>query len=168
MTQILIPTDFSENSWNAIKYGLELFKKSRCTFYLLNITPLPPYSGAGTAVRAASTNFENYVLDESKKDLQKLVKRIEKLPLNTKHTFVTIALHDYFVDAIKRETEENEKICSENLEELSKLHKKPSPGGGEGKRTRLHRFTREISNRKTMTRLVHNDHLCLQQWYFDE
>ena len=106
MTQILIPTDFSENSWNAIKYGLELFKKSRCTFYLLNITPLPPYSGAGTAVRAASTNFENYVLDESKKDLQKLVKRIEKLPLNTKHTFVTIALHDYFVDAIKRETEE--------------------------------------------------------------
>lgn len=105
MNQILIPTDFSENSWNAIKYGLELFKKSRCTFYLLNINPVPPYSGAGTAIRAATENFEDYVLEDSRKELQKLVKRIEKLPLNTKHTFVTHAIHDYFVDAIKREAE---------------------------------------------------------------
>ncbi|WP_273568521.1 universal stress protein [Maribacter halichondriae] len=34
---------------------------------------------------------------------------VEKLPLNPKHTFVTLALHDYFVDAIKRESE-NKKI----------------------------------------------------------
>ncbi len=106
MNQILIPTDFSENSWNAIKYGLELFKKSKCTFHLLNVNPIPPYSGAGTAIRAATENFEDYVLEDSKKELQKLQKRIEKLPLNTKHTFVTHAIHDYFVDAIKREAEQ--------------------------------------------------------------
>lgn len=105
MNQILIPTDFSENSWNAIKYGLELFRKSKCTFYVVNINPIPPYSGAGTAVRAAAENFDEYVLKESRKELQTLLKRIEKLPLNTKHTFVTIALHDFFVDAIKREAE---------------------------------------------------------------
>ena len=105
MNQILIPTDFSENSWNAIKYGLELFKKSKCTFYLLNINPIPPYSGAGTAIRAAAENFEDYVLEDSRKELEKLVERIEKLPLNTKHTFVTHAIHDYFIDAIKREAE---------------------------------------------------------------
>lgn len=105
MNQILIPTDFSENAWNALKYGLELFKKKRCTFYLLNINPIPPYSGAGTAIRAAAENFEDYVLEESRKELQSLVARIEKLPLNTKHTFVTHAVHDFFVDAIKREAE---------------------------------------------------------------
>lgn len=107
MKQILIPTDFSENSWNAIRYGLELFKASKCTFHLLNINPIPPYSGAGTAIRAAADNFEAHVLKESKKELQTLLKRIEKLPLSSKHTFSTNAIHDYFVDAIKREAEKN-------------------------------------------------------------
>lgn len=106
MNQILIPTDFSNNSWNAITYALELFKKSKCTFYLLHINPIPPYSGAGTAIRTAAENFKDYVLEDSRKELKKLVKRIEKLPLNTKHTFVTYAIYDYFIDAIKRETEE--------------------------------------------------------------
>ena len=107
MKQILIPTDFSENSWNAIRYGLELFKASKCTFHLLNINPIPPYSGAGTAIRAAADNFEAHVLKESKKELQTLLKRIEKLPQSSKHTFSTNAIHDYFVDAIKREAEKN-------------------------------------------------------------
>lgn len=110
MQQILIPTDFSDNAWNALKYGLELFKKSKCTFYLMHVNPLPPYSGAGTSVRAASKNFSETILKDSKKDLQKLLGRIEKeLPLNTKHTFVPMAMHDYFVDAVKRESE-NKKI----------------------------------------------------------
>ena len=33
---ILIPTDFSENAWNALSYALNLFKDEKCTFYLLN------------------------------------------------------------------------------------------------------------------------------------
>ena len=106
MQQILIPTDFSDNSWNAIKYGLEFFKKSRCTFYLLHINPVPPYSGAGTSVRAASRNFEDYILKDSRKNLEEMLGRIEKLPFNTKHTFIPLALHDYFVDAVRRESED--------------------------------------------------------------
>ncbi|MFH6602671.1 universal stress protein [Maribacter algicola] len=106
MQQILIPTDFSDNSWNAIKFALELFKKTKSTFYLLHVNPIPPYSGAGSSVRAASRNFEDQILKESREELQKLLKRIEALPFNTKHAFVTIALHDYFVDAVKRELEE--------------------------------------------------------------
>lgn len=105
MRKILVPTDFSENAFNALKYGLELFKKSKCTFYLLHIIPLPPYSGAGSSVHAASRNFEEYILGQSKQDLQNLLARVEKLPFNTKHTFITLAMQDYVVDAIKRESE---------------------------------------------------------------
>jgi nucleotide-binding universal stress UspA family protein len=109
MQQILVPTDFSDNAFNALKYGLELFKKSKCTFHLVHIDPIPPYSGAGTAVRSAALNFEDYVLEDSRKQLKELMTRIEKISLNTKHTFVTLALHDFFVEAIKRESE-NRKI----------------------------------------------------------
>ena len=36
MRRILIPTDFSENAMNAIKYGLELFKNEESEFYLVH------------------------------------------------------------------------------------------------------------------------------------
>ncbi|MGB5205056.1 MAG: universal stress protein, partial [Eudoraea sp.] len=45
MQRILIPTDFSKNSRNAINYGLELFKKTKCIFHIIHINPIPPYSG---------------------------------------------------------------------------------------------------------------------------
>ena len=40
MKNILLPTDFSENSWNAIEYALKLFEKKSCNFYLLHVKSL--------------------------------------------------------------------------------------------------------------------------------
>ena len=46
MKNILLPTDFSENSINAIKYALRLFENKTCTFYLLHtFTPAAYHSG---------------------------------------------------------------------------------------------------------------------------
>ncbi|NDV44993.1 universal stress protein [Flagellimonas sediminis] len=106
MKQILIPTDFSDNAWNAIKYGLEMFKKTRCTFYLMHVNTIPHYSGAGMAVGAAGENINTIILKDSKEKLRRLLDRIKKeIPLNTGHTFVPLALFDIFVDAIKRQSE---------------------------------------------------------------
>ena len=104
MQKILIPTDFSDNAWNALKYGLELFNKTKCTFYLMHVNPIPPYSGAGSSVRAASENVRESILKESKEQLQELIAKTEKLPFKNKHTFVPLAMHDYFVEAVKRES----------------------------------------------------------------
>ncbi|MBU2939768.1 universal stress protein [Lacinutrix sp. C3R15] len=35
---ILLPTDFSDNSWSAIVYALKLYTNASCTFYFLNST----------------------------------------------------------------------------------------------------------------------------------
>ena len=41
MKKILLPTDFSDNSWNAIKYALQLYKDQECNFILLHTyTPI--------------------------------------------------------------------------------------------------------------------------------
>ncbi len=46
MKNILLPTDFSENSVNAIKYALRFFEKRNCNFYLLHtFTPASYHSG---------------------------------------------------------------------------------------------------------------------------
>lgn len=103
MQRILIPTDFSENSWNALIYGLELFKKEPCTFYLLNISPIPPYSGSGSSVKVM---VEDKVLIQAKRSLKILLERIETYTKNDLYKFVTIANYDFFVDGIKREIKE--------------------------------------------------------------
>ena len=36
MLSILLPTDFSENSMNAIKYALEFFKYQKTEFYFMH------------------------------------------------------------------------------------------------------------------------------------
>ncbi|TLP79812.1 universal stress protein [Maribacter sp. ACAM166] len=109
MKHILIPTDFSELAWNALVYGLELFNKIECTFYLLHVNPVPVYSGAETSVKGASEKFQKIILKDSKVSLKKLLGRIQKMHENDNHSFITLALYDTFSDAIKRETK-NKKI----------------------------------------------------------
>ncbi|MGB5229652.1 universal stress protein [Eudoraea sp.] len=106
MQRILIPTDFSENSRNAINYGLELFKKTKCIFHILHINPIPPYSGAGSSVKGTSIMIRETVLTESKKDLKKLLNYIEEHHKNELHSYVSMAKYDFFVDSIKRAVED--------------------------------------------------------------
>ncbi|HZH69367.1 MAG TPA: universal stress protein, partial [Flavobacteriaceae bacterium] len=37
MLSILLPTDFSENSMNAIKYALEFFKYQKTEFFFMHV-----------------------------------------------------------------------------------------------------------------------------------
>lgn len=41
MKRILLPTDFSDISVNAIQYALSLFAEETCEFYLLNVYRVP-------------------------------------------------------------------------------------------------------------------------------
>lgn len=103
MKNILVPTDFSENAFNALKYSLELFQEQKCTIYLLHVNPIPTYSGSATTLESSLASLQESLLKESKLQLNKLLERVEDLSLNHKHTFVTLTAYDFFVDTIKRE-----------------------------------------------------------------
>lgn len=103
---ILVPTDFSENAWNALKYGIRLYKDIACTFHLLHINPIPAYSGAGSSVRVSSNMAGGAILSDSKVSLDNLVSRVVKIDPGTRHSFVTIASHNFFVESIKRHVED--------------------------------------------------------------
>ncbi len=106
MKKILIPTDFSENAWNAIKYGMELFQKTSCTFYLVHINPISYNSGGEEAMYISPEIMEETLLKESNKKLEKVIQQIERMPLNTKHSFHTTSLYGFFVDHIKQEVKD--------------------------------------------------------------
>ena len=103
MKNILVPTDFSDNAWNAIIYGMELFKKVNCTFYLVHVNAIHPYSGSEATMFVSPEKLEESILAENKEKLKLLLKKIELLPINTKHTFETKAMYGFFTDYIKQE-----------------------------------------------------------------
>lgn len=108
MKHILLPTDFSDNSWNAIKYAIQLFKEDTCTFHLLNTyTPIiynveyvlgyPAQFGLGDAIR--NTAQEN--LDEFIEKISKTFKA------NPKHQFRTLPRFDTLASGINAFLSEN-------------------------------------------------------------
>ncbi|WP_378187623.1 universal stress protein [Aquimarina sp. W85] len=105
MKKILIPTDFSENSWSAIVYAVAFFKKSTCTFYLLHITPTEGII-VDEPLFTVENNKDAILVDSTttnaKAKLDELLKRIDKLPLNTKHTFKPLVEFVFFVDGIRK------------------------------------------------------------------
>ena len=103
MKNILIPTDFSDNAWNAITYAINLFKKKECTFYLVNVLPVTAYTGGEATVYVAPEILEESILMENRKKLKNILNKIERLPVNTKHRFESAALYGFFTDKIKQE-----------------------------------------------------------------
>ncbi len=110
MKTILIPTDFSENSWNAVKYALEFFKNTECDFYLLHVSIIYNYASGETPIMPPiNVEFiDKTVLKQAKTQLEKLLKKIDLLPHNPKHHFYTLNNYDYFIDAVRAQvTEKN-------------------------------------------------------------
>ncbi|MGB5370033.1 MAG: universal stress protein [Flavobacteriaceae bacterium] len=101
MTAILVPTDFSENAWNALKYGLELYKGRPCTFHLLHVNPILSNVGDKKPMLKTPQQVEEQVLKKSRVLLEKLLERIGKLPIEYDHTFVTHTTYAFFVETIR-------------------------------------------------------------------
>ncbi|WP_435131923.1 universal stress protein [Formosa sp. A9] len=109
MKKILLPTDFSDNAWNAIQYALQLFKNETCTFYLLN-----------SFSEAMSTPTSGIISTKVKESVYKAQVEISKTGLvdclntvtanfnNDKHKFVTVSIYDSFPNAIKKVIKERE------------------------------------------------------------
>tara|TARA_R110000868_G_scaffold9349_6_gene46777 strand:+ start:2004 stop:2906 length:903 start_codon:yes stop_codon:yes gene_type:complete len=105
MKNILLPTDFSTNAWNAIAYALRLYENDQCNFYLLNTyTPIISNSRfMASAVFEESQAVENY----SKEGLKSLLKIIQKKYHNPLHSFKTISSFSLLVDEVKEVIEEH-------------------------------------------------------------
>ncbi|MCH4553891.1 universal stress protein [Aestuariibaculum lutulentum] len=100
MKTILLPTDFSENSWNAIKYAMQLFKNETCTFYLLNIYTPAIYHVEYVLVQPAQFGMYDAVRDNSIHGLEDFKTRIKNEYDNPKHTIEIIAAFNTLISEI--------------------------------------------------------------------
>jgi nucleotide-binding universal stress UspA family protein len=107
MKNILIPTDFSENSWNAIEYALNFFEGAPCNFYFLHVNTINTLVGVETTYIPTQTVIDEAFVRPSKERLKKLLERVSALPLKTKHHFFSLTDYNYFIDSIRKHVSEN-------------------------------------------------------------
>ncbi len=108
MKRIIIPTDFSENAYNAISYALRLFEQEECTFYLLNtFTPAAYYVGVSNINTYSALKMEEIASENSKRELDAIEDRIKKEFNNPKHTFIKIAALNLLATEIQGLVEEH-------------------------------------------------------------
>lgn len=110
MRKILIPTDFSENSLNAIKYATELFKHGPTEIYLLHAFADEVYD---TKLRMADLIFEDLqkqAMEKAETALETLKKEIFSFSPNPKHNFHTISEFRLLVDSV------NDWVEKENID----------------------------------------------------
>ncbi|MEM9363072.1 MAG: universal stress protein [Bacteroidota bacterium] len=106
MQKILIPTDFSENAWNAISYAMHLFRNRKCTFYFLNTyTPVIP-SSRFMANMVDGVRIVDAVRDASEKGLRQTVERAKKEFNNSNHNFEIKSSFNLLVEEVKDVVEE--------------------------------------------------------------
>lgn len=98
---ILIPTDFSENSWNAISYALSFFKNVYTNFYFLYVE-LTEWEDE-EELQTIQVKAKN-----SAKSFQVLLERLGEQKLNTKHRFFTSMERGNFVDTIRQHVSERD------------------------------------------------------------
>ena len=110
MKNILLPTDFSDNSWNAISYALQLFKDEECNFYLLNTYTPVIYHAEQVLINPEQFDLAgaDAVGEMAKKNLQEVKNRIQKEFKNLKHNFVEIVVLNTLLRAIEEFQEDKE------------------------------------------------------------
>lgn len=83
---ILLPTDFSDNAFNALLYALKLYKNESCTFYFLNST----YSKGAITRTYITTKYVDELQKESIRKLTELKLQTAIANDNNKHNFEII------------------------------------------------------------------------------
>ncbi|WP_341215622.1 universal stress protein [uncultured Wocania sp.] len=93
---ILLPTDFSDNSWSATVYALKLFAEVECTFYFLNSTIIKV-----STLSNLSNKLLKAMLDDAMKELLDLKALAESSNANPNHDFRIILSSEDLKKTIK-------------------------------------------------------------------
>ncbi len=110
MRKLLIPTDFSENSLNAVKYATELFKYEYCEIYVLHAFADEVYEFQTKFEDAIFTDTKEKVLSKAKEALKKFRDGIIAFSPNPKHMIHTISEFGILVDSV------NDWVEKENID----------------------------------------------------
>lgn len=105
MKKILLPTDFSDNAFEAIRYALLVYKDVKCTFYLLHTFNPPVYQTEYLLGSPGQIGLGDVLQETSMLKLEQLKKRVEDQYKNSNHTFIIRTAFNVLFNEIAEMTE---------------------------------------------------------------
>ena len=102
MKNILLPTDFSENSKNAVVYAMELFKGHACKFYFLNVQKTEEFVMDDVMSRSPGSSVFEVILQDNKKRLKEFLVPLEEKYTKENFEFLPFVDYDSLTDSIKQ------------------------------------------------------------------
>ncbi|MGW9685760.1 universal stress protein [Flagellimonas sp. 2504JD1-5] len=109
MKKVLLPTDFSENAFNAIRYAQELYKDESCLFYLLHTYSPPIYYIEYASFSSEQIGLDDFYHTNAMEQLDDIKQNLETSFKNPLHQFRIKAAFNTLMDEIS-EMVENEGI----------------------------------------------------------
>ncbi|MBT8294936.1 MAG: universal stress protein [Gramella sp.] len=97
---ILVPTNFSKHSWNALIFAMNLYKKHACTFYLINAFQSQSFLSDALPL-GRSNNDEDSEKLASEKGMDRMMKGLSFRKENPKHNFETISFQGNLIEGIQ-------------------------------------------------------------------
>ena len=110
MRKIIVPVDFSENSWNALKCAIQYFKYEKCDVYIFHAYADYVYNHIDVVTKEALETQKEVHRKEVEQDLEGVLKRIKEYYPNPKHTYIPKAVFGSLLDAV------NDFVEQENID----------------------------------------------------
>lgn len=110
MRKILVPTDFSENAYNALKYACQVFKYERSEIFVVHAYADEVYQQASEYNRAELEKLKEATLKKSEDSLRQLLKEIKEYSPNPDHKYHSLSAFGTLTDEI------NDLVNEENMD----------------------------------------------------
>lgn len=102
MKNILLPTDFSKASKNAIQYALQLFHGTPCTFHLLSVYKAWKYTSGDLMQASSDKSIYDIIISESQIKLDDLIAKLKTSCKGENYSYNAISEYNVFTDSINK------------------------------------------------------------------
>lgn len=110
MRKVVVPTDFSENAYNALQYACQVFKYERSEFFILHAYADEVYKQDTVVKRSFLNELKELTYQQSQNSLKDQLHRIREYSPNPKHKFNIISAFGTLTDEI------NDLVNLENID----------------------------------------------------
>jgi len=100
MRKIVVPTDFSKNALNALKYACQIFKYTRCDFFILHAYADEVYQQDQEVKRSLLDELKEKTYRKSERELEKIIKEIHEYSPNPRHKIKKISAFGTLTDEV--------------------------------------------------------------------
>lgn len=110
MRKVLVPTDFSDNAFNALKYASQVFKYEKCDFLIVHAYADEVYREASVMEPGHVDQLKEATFLKSEKLLKRVLKNLKEFSPNPHHKLKSISVFGDLIDEV------NDLVNQENID----------------------------------------------------